>query len=585
MQLSVLLSGLPSVVSASGNLDVEVTGITSDSRRVAPGVLFVAYLGVGVDGHHYIRDAVARCAAAVIGERPMAGLAVPYVQVDDGREALAWLSAAWHGYPSRAMRVVGITGTDGKTTTANLLFSILRAAGRRAGLVSTVHAVIPGRDSEPGGDTVFDTGLHTTTPDAPDVQQYLAMMRDSGTDDAVLEVTSHGLAQHRVTGCDFDVAVVTNITHEHLDYHGSYQAYQEAKAKLFRSLMGSARKPGLLKTSVLNRDDTSFRLLAAIPAERRVTYGVAGAADVQPAPESVVGARGAFRLAGASAPEGVQEILLTARNVHHAPSGITFDVELAAPAGGLACWSLLSPLSGGFNIYNVLAATGAALALGVEVPAIQKGVRALAAVPGRMERVDRGQEFTAIVDFAHTPNALARVLEAARDLAAPLSRGHEGSIPESRRYARSRVIVVFGCAGLRDREKRRLMGEVAARLADMVVITAEDPRTENLDAIMVETAEALVGAGRIEGRDFVRVADRQLAILSAVRRAQPGDVVIVCGKGHERSMCFGSTEYAWRDQEALAWALDVEQGLRTPMPFTLPTWTESPPNTPWDSGR
>jgi UDP-N-acetylmuramoyl-L-alanyl-D-glutamate--2,6-diaminopimelate ligase len=570
MQLSVLLSGLPIMVSASGNLDVEVTAITSDSQRVAPGALFVAYQGLGADGHHYIGDAIVRRAAAVVGEKPMAGLAVPYVQVSDGREALAWLSSTWYGHPSRAMRIVGITGTDGKTTTANLLLSILRAAGRRAGLISTVNAVIPARDVEPGGDTVYDTGLHTTTPDAPDVQHYLAMMRDAGTDEAVLEVTSHGLAQHRVTGCEFDVAVVTNITHEHLDYHGSYQAYQEAKATLFRALMKSERKPGLPKTSVLNRDDASFDLLAGIPAERTVTYGVAGAG--QPAPETQLysGAPGGFEGASTRLPAGEQQITLTAMDVRHLPSGTTFDVELAVPARTLARWSLLTPLPGTFNVYNVLAAAGAALALGMDAPAIQAGVRALAAVPGRMERVDRGQAYTAIVDFAHTPNALARVLEAARDFAAPLS--------ELTGHCAGRVIVVFGCAGLRDREKRRLMGEVAARLADIVVITAEDPRTENLDAIMAETADALAGAGRIEGRDFVCVADRQLAIQSAVRRAGPGDVVMVCGKGHERSMCFGSTEYAWRDQDALAWALDVEQGVWAPAPFALPTWTEPRPS-------
>jgi UDP-N-acetylmuramoyl-L-alanyl-D-glutamate--2,6-diaminopimelate ligase len=216
----------------------------------------------------------------------------------------------------------------------------------------------------------------------------------------------------------------------------------------------------------------------------------------------------------------------------------------------------LTPLFGDFNVYNVLAASGAALALGVDVAAIQAGVRAVTAVPGRMERVDRGQSFTAIVDFAHTPNALARALEAARGFAAPSGQ----------------MIVVFGCAGLRDREKRYLMGEAAARLADVTIITAEDPRTESLDAIMAETAAALADAGRIEGSEFLRVADRLQAIQYAVRQARPGDVVMVCGKGHEQSMCFGSVEYVWRDQEALAWALDVEQGKAFPAPFKLPTW-------------
>jgi UDP-N-acetylmuramoyl-L-alanyl-D-glutamate--2,6-diaminopimelate ligase len=542
MQLSALLADLPNVTAIYGNPEVEIAAITADSRCVTPGALFVAYQGVGVDGHQYAGDAVARGAAAVVGEKPLVDLAVPFVQVTDGREALAWLNAVWYGHPSRSMRVVGITGTDGKTTTANLLFSILRAVGRRVGLISTVNAVI--------GDLVYDTGLHTTTPDAADFQRYLAMMRDAGTEDAVLEVTSHGLVQHRVTGCEFDVAIVTNITHEHLDFHGSYEAYREAKAMLFRSLMQSSRKPGIPKCSVLNRDDASFDLLAGIAVERTVSYGIAASARS-------VARRGSSGV-DSGLRERTQQITLTAADVRHTPSGTEFDVEaIEEPAVAVASWHLLTPLVGGFNVYNVLAASGAALALGADVPAIQAGVRSLAEVPGRMERVNRGQAFTALVDFAHTPYALERALEAARDLAAPTGR----------------VIVVFGCAGLRDREKRHLMGEVAARLADVTIITAEDPRTENLDAIMAQTAEALTNAGRIEGHDFLRVADRLRAIQCAIRQAHLGDVVILCGKGHEQSMAFGNVEYAWRDQEALAWALDVEQGKITPIPFILPTWT------------
>jgi UDP-N-acetylmuramoyl-L-alanyl-D-glutamate--2,6-diaminopimelate ligase len=554
MRLSVLLSGLPIAASVSGNLDVEIAGVTSDSRSVIPGALFVAYQGVSADGHRYIADAIARHAGAVVGERLLPGLAVPFVQVADGREALAWLSAAWHGHPGRAMRVIGVTGTDGKTTTANLLFSILRLAGRKAGLISTVNAII--------GDAIYETGLHTTTPDAPEIQHYLAMMRDAGTEDAVLEVTSHGLAQHRVTGCEFDVAVVTNITHEHLDFHGSFQGYREAKAMLFRSLMGSAPKPGLPKTSVLNRDDASIELLAEIPADRTVTYGIASVPRFAPEPRLRAGETAVSTGAGMRLQQEKPDIRLTAENIRYSSGSSEFDVEVVTgvqPERVVARWPILTPLFGRFNVYNVLAATGAALALGVDAPVIQAGVRALAAVPGRMERVDRGQPFTAIVDFAHTPNALARALEAAQEFAPP-----EG-----------RVIVVFGCAGLRDREKRRLMGEVAARLADLTIITAEDPRTEDLDAIMGETADALDGAGRIEGRDYWRIADRQLAIQGAVRRALRGDVLIVCGKGHEQSMCFGATEYDWRDQDALVWALDVEQGSTAPPPFVLPTWVSS----------
>jgi UDP-N-acetylmuramoyl-L-alanyl-D-glutamate--2,6-diaminopimelate ligase len=558
MQLAQLLADLPRVLAQTGDLATPITAITADSRQITPGALFVAYRGIAADGHRFIPDALARGAAAVVGEEPGLDLPVPYIQVADGREALAWLAAAWHGHPSRSMALVGITGTDGKTTTANLLYSILKAAGRRAGLISTVNAVI--------GEQVYDTGLHTTTPDAPDVQRYLAQMRDAGAEVAVLEATSHGLAQHRVSACALDVAVITNITHEHLDFHGSYEAYRDAKALLFRSL--TAQKPGLLpkpgfpdlpKTAVLNRDDSSFEFLAAIPAERVITYGVGEGESVKLADWQSGGTGLTDVTTCWPSASYVSAVDLTARNIRHSPSGIQFDLCLSAapPIHQSTILSLTSPLVGAFNVYNILAATGAALALGVGPDAIQAGVAEMKGVPGRMERVVRGQPFTAIVDFAHTPNALARALETGRELVG----------------AGGRVIAVFGCAGLRDREKRRLMGEVASRLADVSVVTAEDPRTEELAAIMAETAAALAAGGREEGRDFVRIADRQRAILHAVRLARPGDVVLVCGKGHEQSMCFGETEYPWRDQDALAWALDTLRGAATDVPpFVLPTW-------------
>ncbi len=533
MRLDHLIADLPQVVATRGPTAIPITLITADSRQVTPGALFVAYRGVGTDGHRFIADALARGAHAVVGELPPATLPIApptYLQVPDGRAALAWLSAAWYGHPSRAMTLVGITGTDGKTTTANLLFSILAAAGRRAGVISTVNAVI--------GERTHDTGLHTTTPDAPDIQRYLAAMRDAGTEVAVLETTSHGLAQHRVTSCAFDVAVITNITHEHLDAHGSFEAYRAAKAILFRSLAESPRKPGVVKTAILNRDDDSFTYLAAIPAERQISYGMVAA--------------------GASSTPTA--LALSAAHVHHTPAGSEFEVQLSPALAELTSQEALymrTPLIGAFNVYNVLAATAAALALGIDPEAIPAGVAALGGVAGRMERVDRGQPFTALVDFAHTPNALAQALTTVRAQIRPPGR----------------VIAVFGSAGLRDRAKRRLMGEVAAQLADLTVITAEDPRTEDLTAIMAETADALARAGKVEGESFVRIPDRQRAILFAVQQARPADVVIVCGKGHEQSMCFGTVEHPWRDQDALAWALERLKGTApSEPPFILPTW-------------
>jgi UDP-N-acetylmuramoyl-L-alanyl-D-glutamate--2,6-diaminopimelate ligase len=479
-----------------GNTDVSVLGITCDSRQVMPGSLFVAYRGVVADGHEFVHQAVARGAVAVVAERGLDDLCVPLALVPNGREALAYLSAAWQGYPARYLTVVGITGTDGKTTTCNLLQSILSAAGRRSGLVSTVNAVI--------GDRVMDTGLHTTTPDSPDIQSYLAEMVGAGMEVAVLEVTSHGLEQHRVAACDFDVAVVTNVTHEHLDIHGSLEAYQGAKAMLFLHLMAGYRKPNVPKVAVLNADDDSYGYLRSIPADRRLAYSIEGKTDVV--------ATGIGRGLEASTQFRVL-----------APDDVDFDMR--------------TRLAGDHNVSNILAATGAALALAVPVEAIQRGVWDVGGVVGRMERIDEGQDFTAIVDFAHTPNALERTLETARALAG------------------GRVIAVFGSAGLRDVAKRAWMGEIGARLADVTVLTAEDPRTESLEAILDEMAKGAEGAGGVENDSYYRIPDRTEAIAFAVNLARPGDLVIACGKGHEQSMCYGTEELPWSEHEAMRTAL------------------------------
>ena len=502
MKLKKILDGMPAdVLPVQAGGDAEITSIVADSRRVQPGSLFVAISGGSADGHRFIADAMRRGAAAVVGERPLdAPLFVPYLQATDSRSALAWLCAAWQGFPSRRLRVIGVTGTDGKTTTTTLIQHVLSAAGETAGLVSTVAASIGGQE--------MDTGLHTTTPDAPDMQAYLAEMVAKGCTYAVLETTSHGLDQKRVDACDFDVAVMTNITHEHLDYHKTFEGYREAKAILFRKLATTARKPGMAKIAVLNSDDPSYEYLRAIPAERHISYGLDAPANV------------------------------TAEDIRYDPAGTCFTA--VTPLGR---FPIETPLPGRFNVYNVLAAISVAVGLGVPVPAIQSGVLAMKGIRGRMERIDEGQDFTAIVDFAHTPNALERALSVVREMTA------------------GRVIVVFGCAGLRDRGKRRLMGEVAGRLADFTVITAEDPRTESITGIMREIAAGLHEAGRREGEGYVPIAERAVAIAFAARLAQPGDMVIVTGKGHEQSMCFGTIEYPWDDRAAVRRAVHsiVEQ--------------------------
>jgi UDP-N-acetylmuramoyl-L-alanyl-D-glutamate--2,6-diaminopimelate ligase len=493
ISLKELIASLPRA-RVSGSADVAVTAITCDSRQAKPGSLFVAYRGVAADGHSFIPQALENGAIAVVAERRARGLKVPQVVVPNGREALAYLSAAWHGYPSHQLTVVGITGTDGKTTTCNLLHSILGAAGRRAGLVTTVNAVI--------GPQVLDTGLHTTTPDAPDLQRYLAEMVTAGMDLAVLEVTSHGLEQHRVSACDFDMAVVTNVTHEHLDLHGSLKAYQQAKAMLFHHLTTGQRKAGVPKVAVLNADDDSYRYLCRIPADRRLVYSIEGDGEV------------------------------VATGIRRSAADTRFAVQ--SPDTD---FELRTVLIGDFNISNILAATSAALALNVPVEAIQRGVWQVRGIVGRMERVDEGQDFLALVDFAHTPNALEQALRAARSMTA------------------GRVIAVFGSAGQRDVAKRAWMGKIGGRLADVTVLTAEDPRTEPVEGILAEMARGAEQAGAVEGQSYYRVADRAQAIQFAVDLAQSGDLVITCGKGHERSMCYGTVETPWSEHEALRAAL------------------------------
>jgi UDP-N-acetylmuramoyl-L-alanyl-D-glutamate--2,6-diaminopimelate ligase len=479
---------------------------------VKPNSLFVAVQGGNVDGHEFIPSAIENGAAAIVGDREVAHLAIPYVQVPDARLALAELAAVWHGHPSRQLIVIGITGTDGKSTTANLLFEILKRAGIRSGMVTTVNAVI--------GDETLDTGLHVTTPDALEVQGYLRRMASAGLTHCILETTSHGLAQHRVSAVEFDIAVITNITHEHLDYHGSYEGYFDSKAMLFEGLDPLKRKPfGVDKKAILNRDDRSYGQLKQRITASVVEYGMDREADVRA--------------------EAVQSGL---QGLHLQVEGKDYHVSVS------------SPLVGAYNVSNILAAfTAAVEGLGVQPTIAGEGIAALEGVPGRMQVIDLGQPFTAIVDFAHTPNALKRALETVRE------------------FTDKRVIAVFGSAGLRDREKRRLMAEISAVLADVTILTAEDPRTEPLEEILAEMAAGAEAKGGIEGETFLRVPDRGEALRKAVAMAQPGDLIISCGKGHEQSMCFGTVEYPWDDRTALTAALTELIGGEGPQMPSLPT--------------
>lgn len=524
-QMAVAGTTLPQPPAYRGP-DVTITYLTEKTSEVAPGACFVARVRTTSDGHPYIGQAIEQGAGLILAQRPAAavGVEVPpgvvYWTVADTAVTLAWLAAAWHDFPSRQLIVLGVTGTDGKTSTANMLFAVLQAAGLRAGLLSTIKAVIGGSE-EP-------LALHVTTPEAPAVQHYLRRMVDAGLTHCVLEATSIGLAQHRVGAIDFDVAIVTNITHEHLDYHGSWEAYFAAKARLFTALQGdesripshNAFKQRLVKTAVLNRDDESYAALAAIGAPQQCSYAIHRPADV------------------------------TAVDLTFSAHDTRFTLRL----GEETALDIATPLVGEFNVYNLLAAATAARALGIAPAALRTGLESIIALSGRMERIDRGQDFLVIVDFAHTPNALEKALRAAR------------------RMTTGRLITVFGSAGKRDVAKRRLMAELSAQLADFSVLTAEDPRTESLDEILAMMAEGCRHRGGVEGETFWRVPDRGRAIYHALTLAQPPDLVLICGKGHEQSMCFGTVEYPWDDRSATRAALDAFL-QDAPMPdLGLPTY-------------
>ena len=366
----------------------------------------------------------------------------------------------------------------------------------------------------------MDTGYHVTTPEAPEVQKYLARMRTAGLTHVVLEATSHGLAQYRVAACEFDIAVVTNITHEHLDYHGSYEAYRKAKMRLFESLAITQTKAhGNPRLAILNRDDSSYPFLSSMPLERTISYGMEpSVADVR------------------------------AEEICYDPDGLHFKA-----VGSGFQFPVHSHLLGAHNVANCLAAISVAInGLGLSPEAVQHGIEEIR-VPGRMEQINLGQDFLAIVDFAHTPNALRNVLRTARQL------------------TQGRVITIIGSAGLRDREKRKMMPEAAVELADVVILTAEDPRTESLADILMEMATAGRKKGGVDGKNLFITPDRGKAISQALAMAKSGDVVIVCGKGHEQSMCFGEIEYPWDDRVAMHAALARLLGVEGPSIPYLPT--------------
>jgi UDP-N-acetylmuramoyl-L-alanyl-D-glutamate--2,6-diaminopimelate ligase len=481
--------GNPDAASvAAANSDVTCTGVTFDSRQAGPGTVFVALRGLETDGRTYVPQAVAAGAVAVVAEGPPDRTAgVTWVEVPDARAALAQLASTFFGHPSRELRVVGITGTNGKTTTSYLVGAIMEAAGIPCGVMGTVAYRI--------GGLVIDAPR--TTPEAPDVQRLLRQMVSSGCGACAMEVSSHALALRRVDGVRFSAAVFTNLTRDHLDFHGNMEDYFAAKRRLFEMLPEDA-------PAVINADDPRGQALAAA-SPRAITYGIAKPADVSAGPMSP------------------------------SLSGLQFDAP--TPWGTVR---VRSRLVGRPNVYNILAATATAVSLDVPISAIERGIAGLAGVPGRFEVVsDDADDITVVVDYAHTDDALRNLLETARPLSA------------------ARLITVFGCGGDRDRTKRPLMGMVAARLSDVVVITSDNPRSEDPARIIEEIERGIPAGSQSPTRtpSVVSVVDRADAIERAIAMATAGDVVLIAGKGHEKYQQIGDRVLPFDDGEVARAAL------------------------------
>jgi UDP-N-acetylmuramoyl-L-alanyl-D-glutamate--2,6-diaminopimelate ligase len=495
MQLENLLTALPQAplhIYHSDYLDSkrEVSTLAYDSRKVTAGGVFIAVAGTHTDGRAYLGEAAAHGALAALGESIPGSDAppLPYIEVPDARTALAILSCAYYGYPARELCTIGITGTDGKTTTGNLITAILEAAGNPSGLMTTANFKLRGRE--------WENTTRQSTLEALEIQQLLRQFVDDGATHAVVEATSHGLELQRVYGCDFDIGVVTNITQEHLDFHKTIEAYRRAKARLFEMLDPErVKKVASHPTAILNRDDSSYEILKPYCRVPILDYGIDQAASVR------------------------------AVDVQLQASGTIFRVVLPD-----AEQVIETSLVGRFNVSNCLAAIAVAYSQGVKPAVIAHGLATIRGVTGRMERIDEGQSFAVIVDYAHTADSLAKVLNILR----PLTTG--------------KLMVVFGSAGERDTQKRPIMGRIAAQKADFFVITDEDPREEDRIRILRDIAAGAEEIGKQEGRDFWCIADRTEAIAATFARARPGDTVLLAGKGHEQSIIIGREKLPWDER-------------------------------------
>jgi UDP-N-acetylmuramoyl-L-alanyl-D-glutamate--2,6-diaminopimelate ligase len=482
MTLAELVTPLE-ILDRPARLEVEITALTDDSRRVEPGSLFVAVKGERVDGHAYLREAVAAGAAAlVVEDAAQAPRSLPVIRVSNSRRAVGLLASRFYRNPSGGLGMVGVTGTNGKTTVTYLCKAVLEAAGRRVGLIGTVAYEI-GRER---------VSASHTTPGAIELQSLLARMRDAGLDSVVMEVSSHALALDRTAGCEFDVAIFTNLTQDHLDFHGTMEEYFKAKLRLFTGLNASVKPHP--KRAIVNVDDPRGHLVCGASPVPVWTYSVERESDIR------------------------------AEDVSLSLSGTSFTA--ATPAGR---FPVSSRLVGEHNVYNVLAAIGVGLHEGLAPETIREGIRSVTNVPGRFERVEAGQDFTVIVDYAHTDDALVRLLSTAQALKT------------------GRIITVFGCGGDRDRGKRPKMGRAAAERSDLLILTSDNPRTEDPLAILREIEAGVRQAAEPRVR-YLIIPDRRAAIEAAMSAARTGDMVVIAGKGHEDYQIVGSVKSPFDDR-------------------------------------
>lgn len=492
MRLGELL-GYTEILKSGVNLDQRVNQITYDSRQVEPGTIFVAITGYKTDGHRYIPDALQRGAVCVVIQDPEYGLEeYPWVLVANTRIALADLSCSLYGFPGSQLNIIGVTGTNGKTTTTNLITSILEESGQRTGLIGTIHNRI--------GSEIIP--VHHTTPEAPDLQGVFLNFLGKGARYVVMEVSSHALDLHRVRGTEFDIAVFTNLTQDHLDFHGSMEQYLGAKCKLFSGL-GLKGEKQRRKFGIINADDPYAAYLIEMTSVPVITYGVNNQADVK-----------------------AEQVRVTADGVSYLLKYTDRLIPVSLKLTGL------------FNVYNSLAAIATCLVEGISADSIVASLEKIPGIPGRFERVRGEGDFTVIVDYSHTPDSLENCLKTARE------------------FAEERIITVFGCGGDRDKTKRPIMGEVAAKLSDFCIITSDNPRSEDPQAII---QDIIPGVERVMGpQQYTTTADRREAIYLAVREARPRDVVIIAGKGHEDYQIIGGQVLPFDDRIVAREAMEAK---------------------------